>query len=85
MHRHTHHDAVLNKHLAAPSDHRSIMAVWFTLSLARLHGLIIRLLIVGDVDKAFKLLNPCCINMSRIHIVYVLILCQRWSTCICFL
>lgn len=80
-HTNTHPDTGLNKHLAALSDHSSIVAVWLALSLAQLHSLITHPLIGQDVDKAFKPLNPCCINMSNMHIVNVLILRLRWSTC----
>lgn len=63
--------------------HGSVVTVWLHLSLAQLHSLIIHTLIGRDVDKAFKRLNPrCCINMSNMHIVYVLILSLRWCTCI---
>ena len=77
-----HHATGLNKHLAAPSDHRSILAVWLALSLAQLHSLITHTLIGQNVDKAFKQLNPRCINMRSMRIVYVLILSLRWSACI---
>ncbi len=79
-----HHDSGLSKHLAAPSDGRSIVAVWLALSLAQLHSLITPPLIGQDVDKTFKRLNPHG-NMSNMHMVYVLILSLRWSTCICCL
>lgn len=62
---HTRRATGSNKHLAAPSDRRSIVAVRVALSLAQLHSLIIHPLICRDVDKAFKQLNPCCINMSK--------------------
>lgn len=80
-HTNTHPDTGLNKHLPALSDHSSIVAVCLALSLAQLHSLITHPLIGQDVDKAFKPLNPCCINMSNMHIVNVLILSLRWSTC----
>lgn len=56
--------------------------VWLRLSLAQLHSLITQPLIGQDVDKAFKQLNPPCINISNMHIVYVLILSLKWSACI---
>lgn len=77
-----HRDTGLNKHLAASSDHRSAAALQFALSLAQLHSLIIHPLIGRDVDKAFKQLNPCCINMNNMHIVYVLIRSLCCNACI---
>lgn len=62
-----------------------MVAVWLASSLAQLHSLITHPLIGQDVNKAFKQLNPGCINMRIMHIVYVLILSLRWSTCICCL
>lgn len=85
LHTHMHRDTGLNKHFAAPSDHRSAAALLFALSLVQLHSLIIHTLIGRDVDKAFKQLNPCCINMNNMHIVYVLILSLCWRACICCL
>lgn len=43
------------------------MAVRLASSLAQLHSLITHPLIGQDVDKAFKQLNPCCINMQYAH------------------
>lgn len=57
--------------------------VWFALSLAQLHSLITRPLIGQAVDKAFKQLNPHCINISNMLIVYVLILRLEWSDRTC--
>lgn len=43
------------------------MVVWLAFSLAQLHSLITYPLIGRDVDKAFKQLNPRCINEQYAH------------------
>lgn len=55
-------------------DRGSITVVRLALSLAQPHSLITHLSSSRDVDKTFKPLNPCCINMDNMHMVNVLIL-----------